>query len=307
MVGWLGRGLIAGIGMAIAVIATWRPRSPSPESIGHRLALNLPSWVLLALLIASLAMFLAVMSTLIPAPRRKDPEEPEFEPPPPPKLSPMTMVLLLFLIGAGIVGAFFAVRALVPGQPGADAGVRSSASGLERRASPPEPPRETVHASAADWSFTLTLSVLAAAAICFSFLVIAANDPWTLIREWFRRRTRRKWPMAQELTAVVAVGLRDFETADDPRLAVIACYRRCEAAIATHRRRRYAAETPREFVAEALGALRLPRPAVRALLAAFEHARFSELPVTPHDREVALGALSDIRSALDQGEHHGRR
>lgn len=282
--------------MTIAVVATWTPRSPSPDGAGQRLALNLPPWMLLALLIAALAMFLAVMSTLIPAPRRKNPEEPEFEPPPLPKLSPMTIVLLLFLIGAGIVGAFFAVRALVPGQPAADAGVQSSASGLERRASPPEPPRETV-----------TLSVLAAAAIGFSFLVIAANDPWTVIREWFRRRTRRKWPMAQELTAAVAAGLRDLETADDPRLAVIACYRRCEAAIAAHRRRRYPAETPREFVAEALGALRLPGTAVRALLAAFEHARFSELPVTPHDREVALGALSDIRSALDQGEHHGRK
>lgn len=258
MIGWLGRGLIAAVGMTIAVVATWTPRSPSPDGAGQRLALNLPPWMLLALLIAALAMFLAVMSSLIPAPRRKDREEPEFEPPPQLRLSPTLIVVLLFLIGAGIAGAFFAVRSLVPGQPGAEAGVQSSASAVERRALPPEPRRETVHAAAADWSFTLTLSVLAAAVIGFSLLVIAANDPWTVLREWFRRRTRRRWPMARHLTAAVSAGLRNLETATDPRQAVIACYRRCEAAIAAHRRHRYPAETPREFVAEALGALRLP-------------------------------------------------
>jgi hypothetical protein len=105
----------------------------------------------------------------------------------------------------------------------------------------------------------------------------------------------------------MSTGIRELEIGDDPRSAVIACYRRCEIALASHRRGRYASETQREFVYGALAALRLPALAIRSLLQVFEKARFSELPVTPSDRSAALSALGEIRSALERRPDDGSR
>jgi hypothetical protein len=64
----------------------------------------------------------------------------------------------------------------------------------------------------------------------------------------------------------MSTAIHELEVADVPRSAVIACYRRCEAALALHRRGRGASETPREV----------------------------ELAVTSGDRSVALSALEEI-------------
>jgi len=96
-----------------------------------------------------------------------------------------------------------------------------------------------------------------------------------------------------------------LEIGDDPRAAVIACYRQCETELASRRRYRHASETPREFLRAALSALHLPTQPIRALLEVFERARFSDLPVTRLDRSIALGALDEIRTDLERRREDG--
>jgi len=156
-----------------------------------------------------------------------------------------------------------------------------------------------------DWGLSLALGAVAAVMIGGAVLIIAGNEPWAVLAQWFRVRRRRRMVLVRDLTSAVSAGMRDLAVGDDPRRAVIACYRRCEATLASRRRRRYPAETPREFVADALAALQLPVVAIRSLLLVFERARFSDLPITSKDRDVALEALGDIRSALDRRAQDG--
>jgi hypothetical protein len=170
------------------------------------------------------------------------------------------------------------------------------------------PTRDVIDVPTFDFALTLTLGAVTAVIAAFALLVIVLNQPWAIATAWFSRsRGRKNSTLVAGLTSAMSTGIHELEVGDDPRSAVIACYRRCEVALASHRRRRYASETPREFVHEAFVALKLPALAVQSLLQVFEKARFSELPVTPSDRSAALSALGGIRSALERRRENGTR
>jgi multisubunit Na+/H+ antiporter MnhB subunit len=300
---WLWRSW-ALIGLAIAVIATWRPGMVS-HGTGRRLELQLPGWILVILAVAAVAVCLALLSSLIRPPRRKDPDDFELEPPPPPRLSPVALALLLLLLAAFVASAVIVLHLTDRLQFGG-AGFRPSGISAVHRPplqSPIEP--NPVNATAIDWSLTLTLGAVAVVIILGALLIIGGNEPWWVLAQWLRFRRRRRTALARDLASAISAGVRDLEAGDDPRRAVIACYRRCEAAIASRRRKRYAAETPREFVADALAALQLPVEAIRSLLVVFERARFSNLRITSDDRDIAAAALGDVRSALEQRAQDG--
>jgi hypothetical protein len=176
-------------------------------------------------------------------------------------------------------------------------------------APPPPQPAASEHTpvevGAINWSLTLILGILAVIVIGCALLVALANEPWTTVADWFRFRRRRRTALVRDLATAVSAGMRDLVEGDDPRRAVIACYRRCEATLASRRRQRYPSETPREFVADALAALQLPPGAIRSLLGVFERARFSNLAITSADRDTALTALAEIRSALQEQAQDG--
>ena len=302
---------LAATGFALAVTAMWRPGILVSVAPGHRLALGLPDWVLVVVAVAAFAMFLAIVSVLIPSPRRKDPDDFELEPPPPPRVSPAMLIALFLLLAAMVTGTVILLHLLDAGlfnTPYPGSGHREPQAG----ASPPiqvqGPERDVMTAPAIDLGLTLLLGAVAAVIITFALLVIAVNPPWATIADWVRfRRRRRRLALAEDLSSAMSAGILELGIGDDPRSAIIACYRRCEATLASRRRRRYASETPREFVQEALAALQLPVQAVRALLSVFERARFSDLPVTQSDRAVALDALGEIRSALERRSEDGSR
>jgi len=292
------RYLLAAVGMVVAVAASWRPGLLPAKAVGYRLELHLPGWILAALAVALCAACLAISSSLLASPRRKDPEDFEFEPPPPPRLSPAFFVLLFLFMAIAAACAFFLLQMVQVQHAmrtvGTTLGLHAPGS---RPAAPPAQPHGAIHAAMADWGLTLTIAVLAAIIIGFASLVIVANQPWYTFMEWFRRHRRRKILIA-DLRSAVSGGIQDLEIGNDPRRAVIACYRRCETVIAARRRRRYAAETPREFVADALATLELPVEAAQSLLNVFERARYSDISITRADRDTALQALNEIRSAL---------
>ena len=301
---WAGRCWLAAIGFAVAMAVTSRPGILPFAAAGHGLQLGVPAWILLALMGALFAAFFAIISILVPAPRRKDPDDFILELPPPPKLSPLALLAMLLLPIIAVIGGVIVFHLLSSHAPGGAAAL------LMGTAMPPPsqtmaPEHSPIEVAAINRSLTLMLGMLAVVVIGCALLVILANEPWAAIAEWFRFRRRRRVALVRDLAAAVSAGIHDLEKGDDAKRAVIACYRRCEATLASRRRRRYPSETPREFVADALAALHLPTAAARSLLQVFERARFSNLPITFRDRDVALTALSDIRSALDEQAQDG--
>jgi hypothetical protein len=288
---------LAAIGLVLSVTSLWQPRMLASDDVGQRLVPNLPTWTLIGLAVAAAAMSLAIVSVLIRAPLRKDPDE--FIPQPSRRSTAMFLVLLPLL--AILIAASVAFHLL---------NVTSLSTALLLLGPPMErsyaPTRDMVDVPTFDFALTLTLGAVTAVVTAFAILVIVLNQPWDMAGGWFSRSRRRKdSTLVAGLKSAMSTGIHELEVGEDPRSAVIACYRRCEAALASHRRGRDASETPREFVHGAFAALKLPARAVQSLLQVFEKARFSELAVTPGDRSAALSALGEIRSALERRRENG--
>jgi hypothetical protein len=292
------------LGIGIALAATWPATVMQPEAPSRVLALHPPEWLLGIVMLAMIAVFLAIVSSLIPSRRRKDPDDFELEPPPPPRISPLVLILLLGLMIAGVAGVVWVLWHFD----------WSQYAGAGRQAGPPDhlaptvPPRapaaETVHAPVIEFGLTFTVTAVALAVIAFAFWLLSQNR-WLLVGRGHRRR-RRVVQLAAELASAVRGGIDDISANTDPRAAIIACYRRCEQAVTEHRHRRYPWQTPREFLFGALRALALPPDPVASLMAVFERARFDQSPVTQEDRTTALQALYAIRGALARrSEEHG--
>jgi hypothetical protein len=295
---------LAAIGLVIAVIALWQPDTLALDGAKYRLALSLPWWVLAMLAAASLAILLAIVALLIATPRRKDPAASEPKPPPALRLSPLALLLLGSWAAAGMLALHLI-----------DPDLLASWLGRGAKMTAPSPlPRDVlsgpgvIQVPVVNLGVAVALASLAAVIIGFALLVILLNEPWAAIAAWFRdpRRSGRSVRL-DDLASAISAATHELELGDDPRYAVIACYRRCETALAVRRRRRYSSETPREFVYDALTALALPANAVRSLLSVFERARFSDLPITQMDRSIALDALNKIQSVLESGNQDEAR
>jgi uncharacterized protein DUF4129 len=90
----------------------------------------------------------------------------------------------------------------------------------------------------------------------------------------------------------------DLRSEPDARRAIVRCYARFERAAADSGVERTPWSTPMEFMREALRRLPVPRTAVPTLTGLFELARFSQHPLGPTEREQALEALDEIRTAM---------
>jgi hypothetical protein len=286
---------LAAIGMVIAVIALSRSSAMLPVTGGYRLVLSLPGWVTAVLAAAALAMFLSLVSVAVATPGRKRANESRIE-------VILLMLLLAILAGTGAVARHLVdADRLIAWLGGAGPHALPM---LDNAASE----TAAMQVPLANLGLTAALAVLAAAMFVFALLVIGLNQPWTVIAEWLRRHGHfRRAPWVDDLVSAMSASIHDIEFDGDPRRAVIACYRRCETVLAARRRRRHLAETPREFVHDALAALALPPKAVRSLLSVFERARFSDLPMTQGDRSIALHALNEILSVLESGSSDSAR
>jgi hypothetical protein len=148
------------------------------------------------------------------------------------------------------------------------------------------------------WAFGLLGLAVGLAALALA-LWIALGD-----------RLRVRHPGAEEEIPEIPSAIAEDENLDelraeaDPRRAIVGCYRSFQGAAARARVPRRPWHTPLEFMREALGLLPLPRPALGVLTALFERARFSHHRLGPRDRDAALAALVELRTAIEEHRPH---
>jgi hypothetical protein len=103
-------------------------------------------------------------------------------------------------------------------------------------------------------------------------------------------------PSAME--SAVAAALVDLDTVTDPRLAIIAAYRRMEQSLAAAGIPRAAAEAPREYLGRVAGAMEIDPKPLGTLTALFEAAKFSVREFDASGRQRAVTALHDLQAEL---------
>ena len=118
-----------------------------------------------------------------------------------------------------------------------------------------------------------------------------------------RRLARARGGGAREaaphwLPAAIEESLEEIEREGDPRRAVIRAYVSMERALARHGLGRHPFETPQEYLARALAAARVSRPAGERLTGLFQCARFSEHPIAAQMKQDAITALVAVRAEL---------
>jgi hypothetical protein len=143
------------------------------------------------------------------------------------------------------------------------------------------------------WSVGLLGLALALAILTVALLLLFGER---LVGWWLARRARAE---RADLVEAVDDSLDDLGGESDPRVAIINCYRRFEAATARRRVRRAPWQTADEFMRDALGHLALPDVAVERLTRLFEVARFSHHPLGNVERDRARASLEEIRIALE--------
>ena len=294
-----GTWLLALGGLALACIALWQPAAPVPDGPASRLLVQLPGWVQTLLAVAMIVEFLAIVLLLVQAPRQKR----QVRRPGQSRLSPAALALLLLPV---LTATFVSVYVLQHLDENAlrlvllDLNLFGGGSPMGDAAQQ----RVPVTLPWVNLGLSAGTSIAAVVIIALSALVIVLNPPWRVLTGLLRARPQPD-QAASDIARGFAAGRRELALGADPRSAVIACYRQCEAALAT-RRRRPAWETSREFLYTALTALQLPGIAVTTLLRIFERARYSELPVTQQDRSDVLHALDTICQELRRrGEEQG--
>jgi membrane protein implicated in regulation of membrane protease activity len=296
-----GTILLAALGLVLGAIALWQPVGSIADSPGRRLVLDVPTWVQFALLGATVIEFLAVVLIIIPNRLKKGPDGTLQKRPSAMRLSPIEKLAVL-LPFAAVAFAAYKSEHLESGRLGWLFGTGLRGGGFGGA----DPRPEMVSVPLLDLTVSTTLSIVAVVVVAGSILAVLLVRPWETIAELLRQaRVRRSALPVEHMASAIAAGRRTLEIGDDPRAAIIACYRQCEDALASRRRGRHTAETPREFLSGALAALHLPAQPVSALLQVFERARFSNLPVTRLDRSVALGALDEIRTDLERRREDG--
>jgi hypothetical protein len=204
----------------------------------------------------------------------------------PPRMSPWLrrLTLILSILNA-VVLAYLWRRAVLDG--GLFSGAAGLASGLALPGTvPPSAP------AVFNWVFGILALAAGLGALTLA-LWIALGDRLLQAREDAGEESS-----AAPLEALVEESLEDLRSEADPRRAIVRCYARFEHAAADAGLERKPCSTPTEFMREALVRLPVPRAAVPTLTGLFELARFSHHALGPRDRDRALDALHEIRTAM---------
>lgn len=222
------------------------------------------------------------------APRRSGPEpEPLEEEEPQRRLSWSALLLPLLFLSVVCLG--IVIGWLFGGQGGTDMPRRLPVPGAQ------PPPRAPSGGDAGSLPVQwLVFAVLAGVGGAVAAVLLA--------RDRLRRRRAEKAAAAAELVAAVDESLDDLEREGDPRLAVIRAYGRMERTLAAGGAARRPPETPLEYLARALDAVRASRASITRLTSLFQQAKFSRHPIDAAMKAEAIGALRDLRAELVDSE-----
>jgi hypothetical protein len=144
------------------------------------------------------------------------------------------------------------------------------------------------------WTFALLALLAGAGALAFAVWITSSDR----LAKWWELEEEEA-PVPPPLVEALDESLDDLRAEPDARRAIIRCYARFERAAADAGLKRARAQTPMEFMGDVLSRLPAPRDAVRALTGLFELARFSDRALGDAERGRALGALDDIKTAVD--------
>jgi len=113
-----------------------------------------------------------------------------------------------------------------------------------------------------------------------------------------RPRPHEQEPPPSTVESAVTAALADLDRIADPRLAIIAAYRRMEHCLAEAGFPRAAAEAPREYLGRVATTLELDPKPLATLTTLFETAKFSLRELDTTARERAITALHILRAQL---------
>jgi hypothetical protein len=128
-----------------------------------------------------------------------------------------------------------------------------------------------------------------------------------LVRDLRRRRAARPLTARKELVVAVDESLDELESEPDPRLVVIRAYARMERTLALEGAGRRPPETPLEYLARALAAVRVSRGSIARLTSLFQDAKFSRHAIDATMKREAIAALRDLRAELDSSNVRAAR
>jgi len=292
--------LLAWAGLAasfvIALAAVLRMAGPAPA--GHDVSgvIRLPEHVTTVIVtlfgLAVLVFVVDLVWRVWSKGKQAGESEPAEEPTPvPPWLRRLTLILSILNV---VVLAYLLRRAVLDG--GFFSGAGGLATGLALPgANPPSAP------AIFNWVFGI-LAVAAGLGAVVLALWVALGD-----------RLKEHEEDASEaptgpLEALVGESFEDLRSEPDPRRAIVRCYARFERVAADAGLERKPWFTPMEFMRETLVRLSVPHAAVPTLTGLFELARFSHHALGPRERDRALAALHEIRTAIEvrDGDAGGR-
>jgi hypothetical protein len=299
---WLW-GSVALIALLVLLTSLMSQQPDSSWGIsGVRLMPRLPDPVVYALVGLFALGGLAVLAVLFPREvrfrRKKGPDEFQLYQEPPKFSFGMFVVLLLtLLIPIGLMAYLY-----WGGWP-----LMTDEQQVQQKvplASIAPPPRQGSEAKPASQApgFAWTLFVLAA----LVGLGMLGGGAWIL----FGERIERWWygitftdETRRALLEAVEISLDDLLHEPNPRRAVIACYHRLELVLSQHGLPRAPWQTPLEYLRVALQRFHLPAPRLQGLRTLFELAKFSAHPLGESEKHLAIAALREAKTALEE-EHH---
>jgi hypothetical protein len=284
--------LLAWAGLAvsfvIALAAVMRMAGPAPA--GHDVSgvIRLPEHVTAAIVTLfglAVLVFVAdlVWRALSRGKRAGEGEQAEEPTRVPPWLRGLTLILSILNV---VVLAYLWRRAVLDG--GLFSGAGGLASGLALPGTvPPSAP------AVFNWVFGILALAAGLGAVVLA-LWVALGD--RLAQE--REEDAGEAPTGP-LEALVEESFEDLRSEPDPRRAIVRCYARFERVAADAGLERKPWFTPMEFMRETLVRLSVPPAAVPTLTGLFELARFSHHALGPRERDRALEALHEIRTAME--------
>jgi len=284
--------LLAWAGLAasflIALAAVMRMAGPAPA--GHDVSgvIRLPEHVTTAIVtlfgLAVLVFVADLVWRVLSKGKQAGESEPAEEPTPvPPWLRRLTLVLSIL----NVVVLVYLLRHAV-----LDGGFFSGAGGLASGLAPPGavPPSAP---ALFNWVFGILALAAGLGAVALA-LWVALGDRLAQEREEDAGEA-----LTGPLEALVEESFEDLRSEPDPRRAIVRCYARFERVAADAGLERKPWFTPMEFMRETLVRLSVPHAAVPTLTGLFELARFSHHALGPRERDRALEALHEIRTAME--------